>query len=258
MSQYHLLLRLSNTLVFIFFLGGNIYTAFGPKSPAHTLHLSYLTPAPYTFLVWSLIHLLLGGYIIYQWFDAATEIVKNGVGWHFVTASLLNALWLWLWTNDHTFWAWITLFFVSGAISFVYYRIKENFLDLGTVWDNVFVHLPFSLYHAWVFVLLILNTFATFSPVKEDGPSTLQVVFAILGLIFMASTVVGYIEYKTGDVAGALVLAWSLIGIYEGQDDGAIRYTALVLGALVAIYTLKPFVKRFLGYRAPESAPLLG
>lgn len=95
--------------------------------------------------------------------------------------------------------AFIALFFATGAVSFIYYRLKDQD-NAETLLDVIFLHLPFSLYHAWIFVLLITNLFAIISPIRSGGPSTFQVVFAIAGLAFIASTVIGYIEYKQGDV----------------------------------------------------------
>lgn len=44
--------------------------------------------------VWTLIHLLLGGFVIYQWFEPAHEAAIHGVGWHFVLSVLLSSAWL--------------------------------------------------------------------------------------------------------------------------------------------------------------------
>ena len=89
--------------------------------------------------------------------------------------------------------------FTSGAVSYIYYRLKE--LHASETWaETLFLHLPFSLYHAWILVLMVINLFAVFGPVKDDGPSTFHIVFAVAGLLFVGSVVVGYIEYKKGDV----------------------------------------------------------
>lgn len=155
--------------------------------------------------------------------------------------------------------ALFALFLATGAVSFVYYRLKANYEETESLLDMIFLHLPFSLYHAWIFVLLIINVFAILSPANDEGiPSTFQTVLAIAGLAFIASTVIGYIEYKQGDVAGALVLAWYLFGVFSQQEDAAIHWTSLGLGIAVAAYTLKPFVFRLVGRQSGESAPLLG
>lgn len=59
-------------------------------------------------------------------------------------------------------------------------------------------------------------------------------------------------------LAGALVLAWYLFGVFAHQEEAAIHWTALGLGITVSIYTLKPVVLRLVGRQSGESAPLLG
>ncbi|KAG0225703.1 hypothetical protein BGW41_004578 [Actinomortierella wolfii] len=257
-SFHHWPSKVLNIVVYFTLLSGNLYSAFGGDkdhdSPYFSHHQSYITPASFVFFIWTLIHFLLGGMVIYQWF---TDKVHQAVGWHFILASVFNAIWLGLWTSDHNILALIALFFATGAVSYIYFRLKEQETAEG-LRDVIFLHLPFSLYHAWIFVLLIINLFAVISPIREDGPSTFQTILAIAGLAFIASTVIGYIEYKQGDVAGALVLAWYLFGVFAHQKEPAIHWTALGLGIAVAAYTLKPFVLRLLGRQTGETAPLLG
>ncbi|KAG0380040.1 hypothetical protein BGX24_010454 [Mortierella sp. AD032] len=252
--------KVSNILVYVTLLSGNLYSTFsGDKnqdSPYDSEHKSYISPAHFTFYLWSLVHLLFGGMVVYQWFN---DKVHQTIGWHFVFVSILNAIWLALWSSGHTFLAFVTLIFATGAVSYIYYRLREDH-SADNLFDTLFLDLPFSLYHSWIFVLLVINAFAVFSPVNEehDGPSTFQTILAIAGLCFVASTVVGYIEYKKGDVAGALVLAWYLFGVFAQQQEPAIHWSALGLGIAVSIYTLKPVVLSLVGRQSGETAPLLG
>ncbi|KAF9917793.1 hypothetical protein BX616_011272 [Lobosporangium transversale] len=258
-TLHHWPSKVANIIVYLTLLSGNLYSTFGgdknTDSPYDSKYKSYITPAQYTFFAWTVVYFLFGGMMVYQWF---TDKVHEAVGWQFVTVSILNAIWLALWSSGHTILAFVSLLFTASAVSYIYYRLVRLH-DADTMGEILFLHLPFSLYHAWIFVLMVINAFAVLSPVKEDGPSTFQVVLAVIGLVFIASTVVGYIEYKKGDVAGALVLAWYLIGVFVQQDHPVIHWTALGLGIAVAIYTLKPFVARSLGRRnGGETAPLLG
>ncbi|KAF9943001.1 hypothetical protein BGZ75_001900 [Mortierella antarctica] len=245
--------KVINIIVYVTLLSGNLYSSFGGDS-AYSKHKSYISPAHFTFLIWTLIHVLLGGMVVFQWF---TDKVHQAAGWHFVTAAIFNAIWLALWSEGHTILALFPLFLATGAVSFIYYRLKEQH-SAETLLDVIFLHLPFSLYHAWIFVLLIVNLFAVLSPIHDDGPSTFQIVISIAGLAFVASTAIGYIEYKQGDVAGVLVLAWYLFGVFAQQENPAIHWTSLGLGIAVSTYTMKPFVFRLAGRHTGETAPLLG
>ncbi|KAF9191244.1 hypothetical protein BGZ51_007564 [Haplosporangium sp. Z 767] len=257
-SHRHWPSKVANIIVYVTLLSGNLYSTFGGEkdqdSPYDSKLRSYVTPAAFTFYLWTLIHFLLGGMVIFQWF---ADKVHDAVGWHFVIVTILNAIWLALWSSGHTILAFITLIFATGAVSYIYYRLKELHAS-ESFGETIFLHLPFSLYHAWTLVLLIINGFAVVSPVRDDGPSTFQVVLAIAGLVFVGSTVVGYIEYKKGDIAGSLVLAWYLFGVFAQQEQAAIHWTALGLGLAVVIYTMKPLVSKSLGRHSGETAPLLG
>ena len=126
--------------------------------------------------------------------------------------------------------------------------------------DNAFIHAPFSLYHAWIFVIAVISTFVAFTPeVSDDGPSVLVTIAVIIGLLVLQSTAVSYVELGKGDVAGALVIAWALYGIFMEQDSPAISWTAFALSILTLLYSVKPFVaKHVFGRSGEERAPLLG
>ncbi|KAK3807594.1 MAG: hypothetical protein J3Q66DRAFT_444709 [Benniella sp.] len=254
LDLHHPFAKIANVIVYLTLLSGTLYSTFaGGASPDHE---SYISPAPFTFYIWTIIHFLLGGMIVYQWF---TDKVYDAVRWHFVTASIFNAIWLALWTSGHTIWSMLPLFLATGAVSHIYYGLKQlDSAENDSLLSVIFLHLPFSLYHAWIFVLMIVNIVTVAAPIREEGPSFWAIVVVIVGLVFIASTVIGYIEYKQGDVAGAFVLAWFLFGVYEHQTEPAIHWTALGLGIVVAVYTLKPFVFRLIGRQSAETAPLLG
>ncbi|CAG8757446.1 3024_t:CDS:1, partial [Dentiscutata heterogama] len=60
------------------------------------------------------------------------------------------------------------------------------------------------------------------------------------------------------DIAGSLVIAWSLFGIAAGQEDPFIHWSAIAIGAGSTLYILKPFVfKYFLHRPTGENESLL-
>lgn len=50
--QDGILLKIANIVVYICFLGSNIYTVAGPSSIYYNSKETYLTPAPWAFLIW--------------------------------------------------------------------------------------------------------------------------------------------------------------------------------------------------------------
>lgn len=68
-------------------LGSNVYFFVGESGKE-----TYITPAPYAFYIWSLIHLLLFGFVIYQWTEAGKEVIIDNIGIRFAVLGLLTSL----------------------------------------------------------------------------------------------------------------------------------------------------------------------
>ncbi|CAG8444898.1 8506_t:CDS:2 [Ambispora leptoticha] len=262
MARFPLVIKLANVLVYLFLLGANIYSVAGPdqdQSPWHEDHPTFITPAEYAFYIWGIIHFLFGGFIIYQFFSTATEPVTDGIHWHFVSISLWNTLWLYLWQTNHLILSFIVILITSSQVSFVYYTLHNKY-PAQNLNDKIWIHAPFSLYHAWILVIVLINLFAAFTQEAEEDtkPTLITKILVFLGLLFLESTAVGYIEYFKGDFAGALVIAWTLFTIYLGQADLFIRYSALFFSVVTLFHSFKPLVKKYFFASREETAPLLG
>lgn len=107
---------------------------------------TYITPAHYTFYIWTLINALLLGYVILQFFDVGHGPIIEGVGWRFAGVALLNAIYVWFFSRGHYILAFIVAIFLALVISHVYYTLKN--IPSDTIAAKAFVHLPFSLWHA--------------------------------------------------------------------------------------------------------------
>ncbi|KAG9302060.1 hypothetical protein G9A89_021104 [Geosiphon pyriformis] len=256
------IIKISNVLAYVFLLSANIYSVAGPvkeDSPWTDNHKTFITPAPFAFWIWGLIHTLFFGFIIYQWFSSASETVVDGVGWHFVGISVLNTIWVLLWQNDHLIWSWIVILITASQVSFVYYSIKNKYPSTGFA-DALWIHAPISLYHAWILVIVVINTFAAFTAEagENEKPTLITNILVFLGLLFLESTAVGYIELGKGDAAGALVIAWTLFAIFAEQKSKFIHWSALVFAVLTLFHSVKPLVKKYFFNSHAENAPLLG
>lgn len=253
-----LFIKIVNVLAFVFLLGLNTYSGFfDNSSPYHDNHATYITPAAFVYYIWVLIHFLLLGFVIYQFFPTANEVVVDGIHWHFLSLGLFNGLWVWLYSTDHTILALIPILLVSGQVSYVYFTLKNRY-PAATFGETVWIHAPFSLYHGWIFVLTIIGVFVAFSPEKtDDPPSVLTRIFVVIGLLFLEITAASYIEKFEGDIAGAIVIAWSLYGIAAEQQDPVIHWAAIIFAVLTTIHIIKPFFKKYVLKTREEQTPLV-
>ena len=179
-----LLLKIVNVVVYLLFLGSNIYTVASPQSVYWNIKQTYFTPASWAFFAWTLIHFLLLGTVIYQFTSAhAKAVVIDGISWRFPLLAVLNAVFITVWANHHYIAAFILSLLVSSTVTHIYYVVKKNHSP-ESAGDELFVHLPFSLWHGWATVIVLLSAFDAFGldAAKHHHPGVWTKVFVFLAL----------------------------------------------------------------------------
>lgn len=121
--------QIVNVIVYFTFLGSNVYAVAGPGDIYQHSRETYFTPASWTFLIWSLIHFLLLGYILYQFTPVGKKITIDGVGWRFPLLAVLNIAYVHLWSRRYYTIAFFLSLFVSSAVSHIYYIVKKHHKD---------------------------------------------------------------------------------------------------------------------------------
>jgi len=236
-----LFLKIVNVIVYFLFLGSNIYTIAAPGSIYTHGKETYITPAPWAFLIWSLVHLLLLGTIIYQFWPEGKTIIIDGISWRFPLLGVLNAIYVSLWAKNHTILAFIFALFVSYAVTHIYYVIKKHH-SATSIPEEVFVHLPFSLYHGWTTVIVVISAFQAFGVDARTHPAGLWTkVFVFLALFFLEATAAGYaFSTKEGDLPASIAIAWALFAIFAQQTSNAfIHWSALGFAVLAVLWVIK-------------------
>jgi hypothetical protein len=250
--------------VYLAFLGSNVYTVASPKDIYYTGKETYITPASWAFLIWSLIHLLLLGTVIYQFTPAGKRVIIDGISWRFPLLGVLNVVYTNLWASAHYIPAFIFALLVSSAVTHIYYVVKKHH-EAGSAADEVLVHLPFSLYHGWTTVLVVLTAFEAFGVNKyEHTAGVWTKVFVFLAFFFLESTAAAY-AFSTieGDVAGSVAITWSLWAIFAHQrSDAFVHWSALAFAILSLLWVIKSAVglgrRRGVVSDDAERAPLIG
>ncbi|GAA6043856.1 hypothetical protein JCM8097_001190 [Rhodosporidiobolus ruineniae] len=220
----HLLLKVVNVLAFVFLFSSNTYGALQPHSYGRD---TYFTPADYVFYTWTIIDFLLLGYVIYQFVDGSHDTV-HGVGWRFPLVGVLNSIFIHVFVSGHYIVAFIFALLLASSVSTIYYSLSAHYRPKG-LGDVLFVHLPFSLWHAWSIVIVLISGFALFTHGNHHShPSVVSRILVVAAEAFLAITAVGYsFRDRRGDIAGAAVLTWTLAGIWDHQHDKVIHYGAL-------------------------------
>jgi len=261
-----ILLKVVNVIAYFLFLGSNIYTVATPGNVYQGTKLTYFTPADWAFGIWSLIHLLLLGAIIYQFFPSGKRIIIDGIGWRFPLLAVLTSIYVNVWSYGHYIVAFIFALLVSSTVSHIYYIVKKH--HASESWnDELWVHLPFSLYHGWTTVLVILTAFEAFGVnAATHKAGIFTKVFVFLGLLFLEATSAAYaFSSPEGDIAASIAIAWGLFAIFARQHNAFIHWSALAFSLLSLFWILKSLYGHFVTYRGrsgvlhdEERAPLVG
>jgi len=262
-----ILLKLVNIGCFILFLSSNIYAVAGPENGGGYASgkETYFTPAEYAFWIWSLIHILLLGYVVYQFFPSGKRTIIDGIGWRFPLLAVLTSIYVNVWRGHHYIPAFIFALLVSSCVSHIYYIVKKQHAS-ENINDELWIHLPFSLYHGFTTVLVVLTAFEAFGVDRlTDRPGVWTKVFVFLGLFFLEATSAAYaFSSAEGDIAASIAIAWSLFAIFEHQNDGFIHWSALAFGILSLFWILKSLYGYWMKNRSgsilhdEERAPLVG
>ncbi|KAJ3749239.1 hypothetical protein F5050DRAFT_405216 [Lentinula boryana] len=263
-----ILLKIVNVIVYVLFLGSNIYTVAAPSDIYYTGKETYITPAPWAFLIWTVIHILLLGTVIYQFFPTGKRVIIDGISWRLPLLGVLNAIYVNLWARHSYIAAFIFALFVSSAVTHIYYVVKKHHAS-QSVADELFVHLPFSLYHGWTTVLVILTVFEAFgNNALHEKAGVWTKVLVFLSLFFLEATSATYaFSTPEGDLPASIAICWSLFAIFAHQrSTGFIHWSALAFSILSLVWVLKGSYGLFVRSRGsggirledPERAPLVG
>ncbi|KAN0064495.1 hypothetical protein ACQY0O_002123 [Thecaphora frezii] len=267
-----LLLKVTNIVTFIFFTSGNVYSHLGSAATHGSgAKETYFTPEQWLFGIWGIIHLLFLGMLIWQFSEQGSNHVR-GIGWRFPALCILNAIYAGLVTarggesRVYSILAFIVMLLIAGIVSHCYRSLKVHHGGRSnSLADVLFIHLPFSLYHGLVVVLLFITGFQAFgvnAHTHHAGIITKALVF--LALLFLESTAAGYVWYSEGDVAGALVISLSLLAIFQHQTSSKfIHWSALAFFIISLIAVLRAVISIFSSRNRSaladeERAPLVG
>ncbi|MBM7566913.1 tryptophan-rich sensory protein [Paenibacillus sacheonensis] len=189
-----------------------------------------VTPAGYAFSIWSLIYLLLVGFVIYQLLPAGRSRASvSRIGPWFMISCLLNIGWILTWHYEYVTSSGFVMLALLIVQIIIYLRVRtaSSYPTAGERW---LVRLPFSLYLGWISVATIVNIAVVLHHEGWKGFGLSDVTWTVIVLSF-AIVLALAVDWSFRDAIYALVFVWAFVAIAAKQDGHSEIVTAAYIGA---------------------------
>ncbi|OMF24570.1 tryptophan-rich sensory protein [Paenibacillus sp. FSL H8-0259] len=220
-----------NTLSVTLPLGGNSTGEISDRY--HT----YLTPAGYAFSIWSLIYLLLAGFIIYQFrSDTGGRDSVQRIGIWFMLSCIFNMGWLFLWHYLYIELSLVVMVLMLVSLIVIYRRTRS--IPDPTSGEKWLVRLPFSIYLGWISVATIVNVSIVLEKNNWDGFGLSDSLWAVI-ILCVGAVLAVIVSFPHRDSIYPLVFVWAFIAIaIEQKDTDNIFFTGLIAAGLLLLYSI--------------------
>lgn len=206
------------------------------------LYPSLFTPAGITFSIWSVIYLLLLGFILLHWIKRDAYVFSE-VAQLFWLSCILNISWIVAWHYLQTAMSVTIMLLLLLTLTQLFLKVRK--ISMNTAAEKIFVRLPFTLYFAWICVATIANISAFLVSKNWNGSFLSPMVWTVVMMV-VASLLAIFITTKYRVPPFALVIVWALLGIFlrwNTTESKGIAYAALSLLVLVSGSTLATWRK---------------
>lgn len=261
-------LKIVNVAAYLLFLGSSIYAAVFPLAMYGNIKQTYFTPAIWAFFAWPIIHFLLLGTTIYQFTSAdAKAIVVDGISWGFPLLTTSYAIFVVVWAHHEHALAFVFALFLCYISCNIDLTLKKQHLP-KSMGDELFVHLPFSMWYAWTAVMVFLTAFEAFgvdAGKDPDGIWTGPLVFLVFCILECCAAAWAFSPI-IADRPAAFVISWTLWAIYDRQRSSPFIHGSAIafsiLSLLWVFIAMDGFYRKCTGGRTvltdEERRPLLG
>lgn len=244
-----LLVKILVIVSFVGMIGVNAAAVLLPLNNISTKEVSHLypnlfTPAPFTFSIWSIIYLALTGFVIYQINPTKKEkgILTTSlflkIRFTFIFSCIVNILWIFSWHYLNLGLSVLLMLLLLVSLIYVNRLIRTNKLNSR---ENLFIHIPFSLYFGWITVATIANITAFLVAYNWDGfglsPATWTILILVIGILVAITVVI-----QNKDYVYPLVILWAYGGILANHLSstgfGGQYYSIMIVTVTCMVFLL--------------------
>jgi hypothetical protein len=188
--------------------------------------LTRFTPANYAFAIWSIIYTFVIGFAIYQALPSQRDNpTLAGVRELFIASCALNILWTFTW--HYEVYA-VSLVFMAGILlTMIGIYVRAGIGEPAGSWgERLWVHLPFSLYLAWIAVATIANAASLLVYYQWFAFGIDDSLWS--GMMILVAAIIGAaLLWRRANAAYAAVYVWAVTAIMvRYANDTPINFAA--------------------------------
>lgn len=200
-----------------------------------------ITPAGFTFSIWSIIYILLGVFVVYQVLPQKEgKSFLDRISFLFILSGLLNTSWLFLWHYGFITYSVILMFGLLASLIAIYLRLNIGKADVS-IKEKICVHLPFSVYLGWITVASIANVAVALTFINWNAFGIDPAIWASLVIaVALLSTLTVIVTRR--DIGYSLVIIWALGGIMAKQSNNQIVLWTTIVSIVAILITLAAMV----------------
>jgi hypothetical protein len=210
-----------------------------------------IIPANYAFSIWGLIYLGLISFGVYQVLPAQRHnLYLRQMGYLLVLACLAQIFWVFLFQYRLFTLSMVAMLGILLPLIGSYWRLEIGKQTVSRV-QKWLIHIPLSIYLAWISVATIVNVALTLYSLGWNGWGISPQVWSAIALITGAA-ITAIVILRRSDIAFTLVIVWAFVAIAVRQAaQPLIALTAV--GLAIALVLLLLFVR----VRGPKIQPKL-
>lgn len=203
-----------------------------------------ITPANYAFAIWGVIYLGLISFGVYQVLPAQRQNPHlRRIGYLVVLASLAQIAWVFLFVYQLFTLSLVAMLAILLPLIGVYLRLRSGNQRVSRQ-EKWFIHIPLSIYLAWISVATIVNVALTLYNLRWNGWGISPQVWTVIALIAGAA-IASTVAIRWADVAFVLVIVWAFVAIAVRQGDmPLIAVTAGLLAIALILLLLFGVLRR--------------
>lgn len=227
-----------------------------------TKYESGITPADFTFSIWSLIYLALFVMLIFQLIQAIKEDESYStnkevllIGRVFAINQLAISLWIYTWLNDMPGISFLLLLVQLYTLYIIDGRLRLLNPKKGKA--SLFItQLPLSLYFGWITIATLANFAAWLVSLGWLANPAVN-LYVSYALLMVATVIGGVVVYFKHNIFYGLVIIWAIYGIIMKRfdDDTTALQSIIYLGVFGMIIILLAIVKTMTNYSSIVDKP---